>query len=376
MTSAPSHGLQLTSTVTEAGDLEIRLAEVAVPEPGPDDVVIRVEASPINPSDLSVLLGPIDLGQARFEGSPERPEVTAPLSAAAVKALARRKGLALPVGLEGAGLVVAAGENAQKLLGKRVAVLAGGMFTQYRVVPADTCLVLPQGVTSAEGASVFVNPLTALAMVETMRLEGHTGLIHTAAASNLGQMLVKICLEDRVPLVNIVRRPQQAELLRQLGATHVCDSSAPTFQDDLVQAVKETGATLAFDAIGGGRMASQILTAIETVAAGRIGEYAPYGSSQPKQVYMYGLLDKSPTELTRTFGMIWNIGGWLMPPILDRIGQEKADRLRRRVLAGLKTTFASHYTREISLAEVLRRDVITAYAKQATGEKFLINPAK
>jgi hypothetical protein len=272
--------------------------------------------------------------------------------------------------------VVAAGEKGARLLGKRVTVLAGGMYAQYRLAAAEDCLVLPDDVSSAEGASAFVNPLTALAMVETMRLEGHSGLIHTAAASNLGQMLVKICREDKVPLVNIVRRPEQMTLLRDLGATHVCDSSAATFRDDLVQALTETGATLAFDAIAGGRMASEILTAIEKVAQARMTEYAPYGSSLPKQVYIYGILDNAPTELTRSFGMIWGVGGWLMPPILHRIGAERADGLRKRVIAGLKTTFASHYTREISLAEALDPTVMAGYARQATGEKYLINPAK
>jgi NADPH2:quinone reductase len=372
--TTPTHGLQLTSTITDAGELELRLAEIPVPEPKPDEVVIRVEASPINPSDIAVLLGFADPGRARRDG----PVLKAPLSPESVRATLRRKGMALPVGLEGAGVVVAAGEGAkaQKLLGKRVAVLAGGMFAQFRAVAAEDCLVLPEGVSCAEGASVFVNPLTALAMVETMRLEGHKGLIHTAAASNLGQMLVKICREDGVPLVNIVRRPQQAELLRELGAAHVCDSSAPSFRDDLIQAISETGATLAFDAIGGGRMASDILSAIEAVALARLQEYSPYGSSSPKQVYIYGVLDRSPTELTRSFGMTWDVGGWLMPPILHRIGPERADQLRRRVLAGLKTMFASHYTREISLAEALQPEILQAYARQATGEKYLINPAK
>lgn len=377
MTSnTPTHGLQLTSTVTEADGLELRLVEVAVPEPRADQVVIRVEASPINPSDLALLLGPADPRQARREGTAERPVLRAPLSPEAVRALARRKGLALPLGLEGAGVVVAAGADARKLLGKRVAVLAGGMFAQYRAVAAEDCLVLPDAVSCAEGASAFVNPLTALAMIETMRLEGHKGLVHTAAASNLGQMLVKICREDAVPLVNIVRRPQQVELLRGLGATHVCDSSAPSFRDDLIRALDQTGATLAFDAIGGGRMASQILAAIEAVAASRLQDYSPYGSGSPKQVYIYGVLDRSPTELTRSFGMTWGVGGWLMPPILHRIGRERADQLRRRVLGGLKTVFASHYAREISLAEALQPEVLQAYARQATGEKYLINPAK
>jgi NADPH2:quinone reductase len=372
----PSHGLKLTSTVTRAGELVLQLTEVPVVEPAADEVVIRVEAAPINPSDLGVLVGPADLARARFEGSAERPTVTAPLSPAAAKALARRLDQPLSAGNEGAGQVVAAGDAAQALLGKRVAVLAGGMYAQYRTVRAGDCLALPKGVSTAQGASAFVNPLTALAMVETMRLEGHSGLVHTAAASNLGQMLVKICLEDDVPLVNIVRKPEQAELLRKLGARYVCCSSAPGFIEDLVQALSETRATLGFDAIGGGPTAGQILGAMEAAAAAKMSEYSVYGSGQPKQVYIYGSLDPSPTELVRNFGLTWGLGGWLMPPVLMRIGPQASERLRARVLAGLKTVFASHYTREISLAEALQRETLLAYSRKATGEKFLLNPAK
>jgi NADPH2:quinone reductase len=372
----PRHGLQLTSTVTTAGELELQLTETPVPEPGPDQVLIRIEAAPINPSDLGVMFGPADTAAARFEGTPDRPKVTAPLPPGAAQALARRTGLPIVAGNEGAGVVVAAGEKAKGLIGKTVAVLAGAMYAQYRVADAADCLVLPPDATAAEGAAAFVNPLTALAMIETMRLEGYASLVHTAAASNLGQMLVKICLEDGVPLVNIVRRPEQVALLKDLGARHVCDSSAPGFREDLVKAIRETDAMLAFDAIGGGRMASQILSAMEAVAAERMTAYSVYGSGQPKQVYIYGMLDPTPTELVRSFGLAWGVGGWLMPPVLQKIGLEAADRLRRRVLAGLKTTFASHYTREISLAEALQRDVLLDYRRQATGEKYLLNPAR
>jgi NADPH:quinone reductase-like Zn-dependent oxidoreductase len=377
MTSTlPSYGLQLTSTVTAGGDLVLQLVEVPVHDPGPDEVVVRVEAAPINPSDLGVLLGPADLSKARFGGSAERPTVTIPLARAARTALARRLEHPLPAGNEGAGVVVAAGENAKALLGVRVAVLAGGMYAQYRAVPAADCVALPRDIPLDQGAAAFVNPLTALAMVETMRLEGHSGLVHTAAASNLGQMLVKICLEDDIPLVNIVRRPEQVELLRKLGARYVCDSSAAAFGADLVQALGETGATLAFDAIGGGRTAGQILGAMEAVAGAKMTEFSVYGSGQPKQVYIYGSLDPSPTELIRNFGLSWGLGGWLMPPVLMRLGSDGAARLRARVLAGLTTTFASAYTREISLAEALQRETLLAYARKATGEKFLLNPAK
>jgi NADPH:quinone reductase-like Zn-dependent oxidoreductase len=281
------------------------------------------------------------------------------------------------IGLEGAGRVVAAGKNAGELLGRTVAVmsLASGLYSQYRTVSAAECVPLPEGITAQEGAAVFVNPLTALAMVESMRQEGHTALVHTAAASNLGQMLVKICQEDQVPLVNVVRRQAQVDLLRGLGAKHVCNSSSPNFREELFQALDETGATLAFDAIGGGTTISTLISAIEAVAASRMPGYSPYGSFQHKQVYVYGHLDTSPTVLTHFgYGMIWGVGGWAMPMVLDRAGPERAAALRQRVLTGLKTTFVSRYTREISLAEALQRDVMIAYNRQATGEKYLIRP--
>jgi NADPH:quinone reductase-like Zn-dependent oxidoreductase len=372
----PSQGLRLTSTLAPDGTLTVELAEVPVPQPGPDEVIVRVEAAPINPSDLISLLASADPAAAKFEGAGARLRVTARLSPEALQIHAGRIGQPQPVGLEGAGTVVGGGRNAEALVGKKVAVLSlgRGLFAQYCKVTAAECLALPEGTTAAEGADVYVNPLTALAMVETMRLENHAGLIHTAAASNLGQMLVKICREDRVPLVNIVRRQEHVDLLRGLGATHVCNSGAATFRDDLVRALAETGATLAFDAIGGGTMAGEILAAIETVARSRLAEYSPYGSLQAKQVYIYGLLDHSPTVLSRSYGTLWGVGGWLMPAILARVGPERSQTLRERVLAGLKTTFASRYAREISLADMLRRDVMIAYSRQATGEKYLINP--
>lgn len=373
MTSnAPALTLQLISTLAPAGELTLELAEVPTPAPGPDEVLIRIEATPVNPSDLGVLLGPADPAQARREGR----KTIIPLSPSALKAAARRVGRTLTVGNEGAGLVVAAGANAQALLGRRVAALAGGMYAQHRLARAAEVLVLPDGVSSADGAAAFVNPLTVLAMIETMRLENHAGLIHTAAASNLGQMLVKVCAEDQVPLVNIVRRQEQADLLRELGARHICDSSAPSFEGDLRVAIAATGATLAFDAIGGGRIASQILSAIEAVAVERMSEFSVYGSDTPKRVYVYGVLDPSPTELARTFGMTWDVGGWLMPPILRRLGLARTAQLRDRVLAGLTTTFASRYSREIALADLLEPDVLLACTRKGTGDKVLINPAK
>jgi len=282
----------------------------------------------------------------------------------------------MPVGNEGAGTVVEAGSapEAQALLGKTVAVLGGAMYSEYRCVHASQCLELPPGTTPVDGASWFVNPLTALGMVETMRAEGHTALVHTAAASNLGQMLQKVCSKDGIALVNIVRKPEQAVILRDLGATYVCDSSAPAFMDELVEALVATSATIAFDAIGGGKLVGQILTAMEIALNKKSGGYSRYGSSTHKQVYIYGMLDRSPTILSRSFGMAWGLGGWLLTPFLQKAGGETVQRLRTRVASELKTTFASHYARHVSLREALKPEVIAAYGKQATGEKYLITP--
>jgi NADPH:quinone reductase-like Zn-dependent oxidoreductase len=371
-------GLQLRSLVTKGGELQLSLAEVPVPKPGPDEVVVCIEAAPINPSDLGLLLGPADIATAKVSGAADRPVVTASIPPAFMKAMAGRLDQSMPVGNEGAGVVIAAGSSpaAQALMGKRVAIFGGATYAQYRAVAAADCLVLRPDATSADGASSFVNPLTALGMVETMRREGHTGLVHTAAASNLGQMLVRICLADVVPLVNIVRSPEQVRLLRSQGATHVCDSSAADFTADLGAALVETGATLAFDAIGGGRLASQILSGMEIAASARAEAYSRYGSARHKQVYIYGGLDTRPTELQRSFGMAWGLGGWLLPMFLAKIGPAAAQKLRERVVAELKTTFASHYTQVLSLSEALQLANIAAYAKRATGEKYLIDPSK
>ena len=322
------------------------------------------------------MLGPADLSTGKAGGTADRPVFTATVPAPFMKMMTARVGNSLPVGNEGAGVVVSAGAQAQVLLGRMVAIFGGATYAQFKTVKAADALVLPEGTTAAEGASCFVNPLTALGMVETMRREGHTALVHTAAASNLGQMLVRICLADGVPLVNIVRSPEQAALLRGLGAEHVCDSSAPTFTEDLTAALVATGATLAFDAIGGGRLVSQIFTAMEAAANRTAASYSRYGSTVHKQAYIYGGLDTGPTTLNRGFGMAWGVGGWLLPPFLAKIGPAAAQALRERVARELKTTFASHYTAEISLAEALRPDVIAAYNRRATGEKYLINPAK
>jgi len=366
---------QLRTLVTEDGKLELSLADVKVPTPGDNDIVIRVEATPINPSDLGLLVGAGDLSTLRNEGSKDNPKLVADISGAGMRAMQARIGQSLAVGNEGAGTVVAAGSSdaAQALMGKKVTGLGGEFYGEYRMLNVAQVMELPDDASARDGASCFVNPLTALSFPETMRMEGHKALIHTAAASNLGQMLNKICIADGVPLVNIVRKPEQEQILRELGAKHVVNSSSETFMDDLIKAIAETKATLAFDAVGGGPLAGQLLTAME--AAANIGaEYSRYGSADPKHVYIYGRLDLSPTMIPPGVGMAWSAGGYLLTYFLQKIGAEGREKLRKRVMAELKTTFASHYTDEISLAEALDPETLRNYNAKRTGEKFLINP--
>jgi len=369
-------GLQISSLITPEGELRLTLDDVAIPAPAVDQIVVRMEASPLNPSDLGLLLGPADLSTIAASGTADRPVVTASVNPAFLPSLQARIGEAMAVGNEGAGVVVDAGDDAKHLIGRTVAILGGAMYSQYRVMRAGEALVLPEGTTSAQGASCFVNPLTALAMVETMRAEGHTALVHTAAASNLGQMLNRICIADGVPLVNVVRSEAQAKILTDIGAKYVVDSTAPDFRNKLIDALMETGATLAFDAVGGGPLAGQLIAAMEVAATRKMTSYSRYGSTTHKQVYIYGVLDTRPTEIGRNTGMAWGVGGFLLTYFLMKAGQETGQRMRARVAAELTTTFASHYTSEISLAEALRPDTIAAYARKATGEKFLINPSK
>jgi NADPH2:quinone reductase len=375
MADVPATALQLQSLVTAEQTVRLSLEDVHVPEPGPSEVLVQVDAAPINPSDLGLLLAGADVSAATVTGPADRPVVTAPLPDPAMRAMASRIGIPMPVGNEGAGTVVAAGSApaAQALLGKTVAAAGGAMYAQYRCVDVMFCLELPAGISAVDGASSFVNPMTALGMVETMRRENHVALVHTAAASNLGQMLNRLCLSEQIPLVNIVRRPEQADLLRSMGAAYVCNSTEPNFMASLTAALKETAATLAFDAVGGGRLASQILTCMEAAASAG-GGYSRYGSAVHKQLYIYGSLDRGPTELTRSFGMAWAIGGWLLTPFLLQIGLEGVARLRGRVAAELTTTFACQYTEKVSLAGALALDAVTAYARQATGQKYLIRP--
>ena len=358
----------LHSTLTADARIRLSLDEVDLGEPGPDNVIVRIDAAPINPTDLFLMLSMADLAHATTEGG----ALFAPVPPPVVAMAAGRLDKPLPVGSEGAGTVVAAGANVQALVGKVVAAAGGGMFATHRNLPASAVRELPAGCTAEDGASSFVNPMTALSFVETMRAEGHRAIVHTAAASNLGQMLVKICAADGVPLVNIVRRPAQVEQLRALGAEHVVDSSAATFADDLAAAVAATRATVAFDAIGGGSLVSQILTAMERFLAREMTSYSHYGSSTLKQVYIYGGLERTPTMLTRTFGLTWNVGGYLVMNALRKLGTEAYGRMTRRVMSELTTTFASHYQGRISLAQMLDADVLKRCAQQATGEKYLL----
>ncbi|MDA9579243.1 zinc-binding dehydrogenase [Gammaproteobacteria bacterium] len=376
--SSDSTYLQMFSTLTAEGELRLELKEQPMPIPGENEVLIRIEATPINPSDHGVMFGWASMASAISSGSGADTVLSAPVSEQGMAVMKARIGQSLVVGNEGAGTVVATGtsELAKSLDGKVVAAMGGGMYGQYRCVDASVCLPLLEGHTAKDGASSFVNPLTALCMIETMNLEGHTALVHTAAASNLGQMLNRICLDGGIDLVNIVRKDEQETLLREMGAKYVVNSSKDTFMADLTDAIHATGATLAFDATGGGTLASTILSAMEAAAARTPGAYSIYGSVKHKQVYLYGGLDTSPTTLNRGYGMAWGVGGWLLPNFLARVGQEVATRLRTRVATEMKTTFASHYTNEISLAEALDADIVAQYNSKSTGKKFLVCPQK
>ena len=376
MSTLPEKGLQLRSLIKPEGELELSLVEVDLPTPGPGDVIIKVEATPINPSDLGLLIGAGDIRTAVQSGTADRPVITAKVPEAGLRAMKARIGQSLGVGNEGAGTVVAAGESeaAQALLGKRVTGLGGEFYSEYRMLNVGQVMELPEGATAEQGASCYVNPLTALSFVETMREMGHESLVHTAAASNLGQMLNKICIKDGVPLVNIVRKEEQAEILRDIGAKHIVNSTSPTFMEDLIAALMETGATLGFDAIGGGPLAGQLLIAREAAASRKMKEYSRYGSGQQTQVFIYGRLDMSPTQVPPGVGFAWNLSGYLLTPFLQKAGKEVRARMYKRVMDELTTTFASHYTKRISLAEALNLETLKAYDAKATGEKYLITP--
>lgn len=368
--------IELTSTISENNKLELALREIEIPQPGENQVVIRVEAAPINPSDLGVMFSVADMTTAQQSGSADRPVISADVPAKFMGAVKKRIGKSIPVGNEGAGTVVAAGSSAaaQSLMGKTVAFIGGGSYRKYLCANVQSCLELEPGTTAVEAASSFVNPLTALTMVETMRAEGHKAIVHAAAASNLGQMLNRICIADGIDLVNIVRKPEQEALLRDLGAKYVVNSSSDSFMADLTQALIDTGATIAFDPIGGGRLASDILTCMEAAVSRNMTEYSVYGSDIYKQVYIYGGLDRGPITLNRSFGFAWGVNGFLLFNALGKLGKDTAAAMRKRIAAEIKTTFASHYTHEVSLAGALQLDALSVYGKQATGEKFLIKP--
>ena len=370
----PSEGLQLRSTVEADGTVEVALVRVPIPLPKADEVVVRIDASPINPSDLGLLFAGADLTRARAGGTAELPTVSAPLAPEQLRLLAARIGQALSVGNEGAGTVVAAGSTTQALLGKVVGVIGGEMYAQYRCLKISQCQPFPTGISPSQGAAWFINPLTALCMLETLRREGHRALVHTAAASNLGRMLVLLCREEGVPLVNVVRRPEQVAALSEPGATHVCDSSQPGFRESLAAAVAEAGATLAFDAVGGGTLANEVLVAMEAAATRSQPGFRRYGTTVHKQVYIYGSLDSGPTVLQRAWGLSWGVGGWLVTNFLERLSSDEVARLRARAVAELTTTFASHFSEEVSLSEMLRPDRIAVYARRATGSKYLVRP--
>ena len=368
--------IQLTSTISEDNKLTLALQEIDMPQPGADEVVVRIEAAPLNPSDLGVMFSAAKMSTAVQSGDDQNPVITADVPAQFMPSLKTRVGKATPVGNEGAGTVVAAGSSdaAQALMGKTVAVIGGGTYRQYHCVNVQSCLELKEGTTAKEGASSFVNPLTALAMVETMRAEGHKAIIHAAAASSLGQMLNRICMADGVDLINIVRKEEQEKLLRDMGAKYVVNSSSDTFLKELTAAIIETGATISFDPIGGGQLTSDILNCMEAAITRDVEEYSVYGSNTFKQAYVYGALNRGPITLNRNFGFSWGVNGFLLFNALGKLGTKTVMSMRQRVAEEITTTFASSYTHEVTLEEALQLKSIAKYGQQATGEKYLITP--
>ena len=374
------HSKEIRSTVTGDGNVEISIAKVGIPTPADDEVLIEIYAAPINPSDLALLttFGG-DVSNIKISGSGDNMVASMSVHPAVMRSMKSRVGQSMPVGNEGAGVVVDAGINAKSLIGKTVGLAGGAMYSQYKCAPAVNCLVMDDGIAPSEAASSFVNPMTALSFVETMKMENHSAIVHTAAASNLGQMLVKVCKSENIPLVNIVRKEEQVDILKNIGAKYICNTNESDFMESLVGALTETGATLGFDATGGGNngeLAGQILAAMEVAANNASGEYSRYGSETYKQVYIYGGLDPSPTILKRSYGMSWGLGGWLLTPMLGKIGMEKFQEMRARISKEIKTTFASEYSQEISFEEMLQPEIINSYVKQKTGSKFLVNPQK
>lgn len=377
MTHPVTTGLQLHSFIKDSGALELSLRQVPVAEPAADEVIIRVEAAPLNPSDFNLLFGAADMTTAKASGTAAFPVVTATVPALAMPAMQGRLNQSMPVGNEGAGVVIKAGASAeaQALLGKTVATFGGEMYAQYRCAKAALCVVLPADCTAADGAALFVNPLTALSMVDVLRKEGHKALVHTVAASNLGQMLIKLCQKEQISLVNIVRSQSQHDLLKEMGAEWVCNSASPQFLQELTHAIAATGATLVFDPIGGGDLLTQTFTVMEKSLV-QSEPYSRYGSATCKQAYIYGVLDRSPTTIRLNFGLAFGISGWLLTHYMQTLSAGERLQMQARVLADLKTVFACHYTKVVSLAEALHLDEIAVYSQRATGGKYLINPSR
>ena len=365
--------LQMQSCVHENGTVECALVEVSIPDPGAGEVLVAMDAAPINPSDLGLMFGAADLSSVRATERDGQPALVLDVPPAAMRAMAPRVGHWLPVGNEGSGRVIAAGsgEAAQALLGRRVGMFGGEMYAGYRCLPAEQCLAFPDVISAEQAASCFVNPMTALGFMETRDMEGQKAIVHTAAASNLGQMLHRLCQADGIPLVNIVRSDEQVALLEAMGAEWVLNSQDEQFMKRLIDALVATGATLAFDAIGGGKGVNRILTAME-LAAAKTGPWSRYGSEEPKQAYIYGQLDLGATELTRGYGWVWSVSGWLLTPFMKRAGPERVARMRERVLREIDTTFASHYSAQMSLEEAMTVDSAVQYGARKTGQKTLL----
>ena len=368
--------IQMQSCVHESGTVECTLVEIELPEPGPDDVLVEIEAAPINPSDLGLMFGAADMSTLRAAERDGQPAVLMDVPDAAMRAMAPRIGHWMAVGNEGSGRVIAAGKSdaAQALMGQRVGMFGGEMYAGHRCLPASQCMAFPENISAEQAASCFVNPMTALGFMETRLMEGQQAIVQTAAASNLGQMLLRLCQADDVPLVNIVRSDEQVALLKSKGAEWVLNSQAESFMKDLIAALVATGATLAFDAIGGGRGVNRILTAME-IAAAQTGAWSRYGSEELKQAYIYGQLDLGATELTRGYGWVWSVSGWLLTPFMKRAGPEVVARMQQRVLEEIDTTFASHYSSRLRLTEAITVEAVEDYCARKTGQKTLLRMA-
>ena len=364
-------GKQLFTTLTADGTLTLEIAENTFKDPVGNQVLVKMEAAPINPSDLAILTSAADFENAEYSAG----KVVAKMPEPFLSGQKSRHGQRLPAGNEGAGTVVATGDSdaAKALMGQRVACVPGNAFSQYAI--ADAAMCLPLGDHSSEaGASSFVNPMTALGFVENARMDGQKSILHTVGASNLGQMLNRICLEDGMGLVNIVRKDEQVELLKSQGATHIVNSSGGDFMDQLKTAIDDTDAFYGFDPIGGGKMVDNCFKAMEQVAVGKMTEYSRYGSNQQKRMFIYGRLDFAPTTLSLAYGFGFTLSGWLLTPFLANAGMETVMRMRKRVLDNLTTTFASSYKEKVDLEGMLTKEAILDYKQMKTGEKYLVTP--